>query len=84
MAYKETPHFWFSRNGKAVFARFNNHPLKDNEGKNQEIHFIHHCESDLEAHLLNQYLQEMCFEMKKHYFTEGFNAHKKREKNWYL
>lgn len=84
MTYKETPSFWFSRDGKTVFASFNNHPLKDSEGKMQNIHFHLHAESELEAYLLNEYLYEMCYQMKKHYFTEGFNAHKKREKNWYL
>ena len=84
MPYKNTPSFWFSRSGTTIFASFNNHPLKDSEGKEQNIHFKMTCSSDLEAHLLNQYLQDMQYEMRKIHFTEGFNAHKKREKNWYL
>lgn len=29
-------------------------------------------------------MSEMDYEMAKYYFTEGFNTHKKREKNYYL
>jgi len=84
MAYKNTPHFWFSRAGKTLWVSFNNHPLKDAEGKDQNIDFSMTCESPLEAHLLREYLSNMEWEMQKHFFTEGYNTHKKREKNYML
>ena len=84
MSYKETPSFRFSRNGSTIFASFNNHPLKDKEGNKQELHFNMSCNSELEAKLLVDYLSNMNWEMQKYYFTEGFNTHKRREKNFYL
>jgi hypothetical protein len=84
MSFNKTPSFRFSRRGKTVFASFNNHPLKDSEGKEQEFHFHKECASDLEAYMLRDFLFDMEYEMRKHYFTEGFNTHKKKEKNWFL
>lgn len=84
MTYTQTPRFSFSRNGRTIWVSFNNHPLKDAEGKPQDIHFSRQCESELEAKLLCDFMREMEYEMIKHYFTGGFNAHKKREKNYYL
>lgn len=84
MKPQETPTFSFERKGKHLICWFNNHPLKDSEGKKQWIGFTRECNSDLEAELLLDFIKQFDHEMAKHYFTEGYNAHKRKDKNWYL
>lgn len=80
----KTPTFSFQRTGKTIICWFNNHPVKDSEGKEQWMGFTRICESELEAILLHDFLKEFEHLIHKEYFTKGFEAHKKREKNWYL
>lgn len=84
MKPKDTPSFSFQRNCKQVICWFNNHPVKSSEGKDQWMGFTRECNSELEAILLVDYLSEFEHLIHKDYFTRGFDAHKKREKNYYL
>lgn len=84
MTPSETPRFSFDRKDKVVTAWFCPHPLKDNEGKTQHMAFRRECYSELEAALLLDYLQEFQHLIRKHYFTEGYNAKKRKEQNYYL
>jgi len=84
MKPQQTPTFSFIRDGKRITCWFNNHPQKTNEGKEKWLGFSRDCESELEAILLHDYLQDFQHLIHKEYFTRGFDAHKRREKNWYL
>lgn len=81
--YKQAPAFNFQREGRTVLANFNNNPVKDDQGRDTWFTFRRQCDSELEAVLLLDFLSSMRYEMEKHYFTEGFNTHKKRQKNYY-
>lgn len=80
----QTPDFHFERQGRMIYAYFSPHPLKTNEGKTQNLVFSRECESELEACLLYDYLKEFNWEMRKHHYTEGYNAKKRKEQNWML
>lgn len=80
----KTPDFHFERNGNVITAWFSPHPLLSAEGKMQYLSFKRECNSDLEATLLIDYLNQFNFEIKKHFFTEGYNTKKRKEQNWYL
>lgn len=84
MKPQSTPTFSFTREGAKVICWFNNHPQKTSEGKEQWLGFKRECNSELEAILLHDYLKEFEHLIHKEYFTRGFDAHKKREKNYYL
>lgn len=84
MKPQEIPTFSFERRGKQLICWFNNHPLKGIEGKKQWMGFTRECESELEAELLLDFLNQFHHEMTKHYFTEGYNAKKRKEQNWML
>lgn len=84
MKPQETPSFSFERRGKQLICWFNNHPLKDAEGKKRWIGFTRECESELEATLLKDFVDQFSWEMQKHFFTEGYNAKKRKEQNWML
>ena len=84
MKPKETPTFHFNRRGKIITCWFDQHPVKNSEGKEQWIGFSRECESELEAAFLHDYLCEFQHLIRKEYFTQGFDTHKKKQKNWYL
>lgn len=84
MKPSQLPDFHFQRNGSKLIAWFSPHPLKNQEGKIQYISFTHECESELEATLLKDYIDQFNWEMRKHYFTEGYNTKKRKEQNWML
>jgi hypothetical protein len=84
MKPETTPSFSFERKDKVIICWFNNHPQKSNEGKQQWLAFKRECNSELEAILLHDYLREFEHLIHKEYFTRGFDAHKKKDKNWYL
>lgn len=84
MAPSETPRFSFQRDGKIITSWFAPHPLKDSEGKTQSLYFRRECNSELEAALLLDYLADFQHLIRAHYFTEGYNAKKKKEQNYYL
>lgn len=83
MKPQETPTFSFERRGKQLICWFNNHPIKNSEGKNQWMGFTRECTSDLEAELLMDFINTFSHEMAKHYFTEGYEAKKKKQVNYY-
>lgn len=79
----ENPSFSFSKEGTLVYCWFHPSPVKK-DGKTQSIIFKRECDNELEAELLLDYLQKFYWEIKKISFTDGYNSHKKREKNWML
>lgn len=84
MKPSETPYFSFQRDGKQVSVWFSPHPLKSSEGKTQSLAFRRECNSELEAVLLLDYVQEFQHLIRKHFFTEGYDAKKRKEQNYYL
>lgn len=84
MTPSQTPNFQFSREGKFITCWFSGNPQKTNEGKEQYLSFKRECNSELEAILLHDYLQDFQHLIIKEYFTQGYEAKKKREQNWYL
>lgn len=77
------PYFSFTRRGSSVQVHFNNHPLKDAENKERWFTFQKECNSDLEAYYMLEHLQGFLHAIRKEAFTEGFEAHKKRQPNYY-
>ena len=84
MELKETPYFSFERRGSKLICWFNNHPLLNGEGKKQWLGFTHECDSELEGEFLRDYMSKFEGEIHKHFFTEGYNAKKRKESNYYL
>jgi len=84
MKPSQTPEFSFERQGKRVIVWVSPSPLKTAEGKVGHLAFIKECETDLEAILLQDYLNDFSWLMQKEFFTRGYDTHKKREKNWML
>lgn len=84
MKPQDTPSFSFERKGSSIICWFNNHPLKGIEGKKQWMGFTRNCESELEAELLLDFLNQFHGEMVKHFFTDGYNTKKRKEQNYWL
>lgn len=84
MKISQTPYFNFSRQGQFIYCWFSPSPLKKDGNIQGLPAFNHECKSEMEAVLLMDYLSDFYRLMKKDFFTEGFNTHKKREKNWML
>lgn len=84
MKPEQTPNYNFEREGKVITVWFSPHPLKSAEGKVQCLGFRRECSSETEAILLEDYLSQFRYERDKHLFTEGYNAKKRKEQNYYL